>query len=454
MYIYILLAFFVIALVVSYFIFNKEIMQPAIIFCTAYMLSVLCATVNITKWNINMDLKTFLILSLGAVEFIVISYLIFIFMKKKTIPSNQEKEKIIKTPKWIIVFLIIYNIIVIGLLLYNVLNIASQFGTYSSFSQALTIYKEHTSYSNDTELPDYLTILMKPIISMAYIGIFIFANNTIYSDEKFKLRILKNSYYLVFPLIYIFQRLIESNRGSILNLCVGAIAMAIMIWSIKNDWKKHIKLKIITMLFIAACIELIIFYYCAPLIGRINNKKMFDYITFYVGGSIECFNQWLKNPTTPDVVPGEYTFARTINDLNKLGMTKYTLNNENYSKFVYYKDTAVGNVYTSYRSWMHDWGIGGIIVLQAILAIVINALYNFIKYSNKFKNYMILIYGYIIYVIFMHPIDSYFYLEFFTIANIAAIIIMTIIYYVLINYRKILQYLDKLRKEKRICQKN
>ena len=437
MYIYILLILFIAILAISYLLFKKEIMQPAVVFCTAYAASVLCATLNINNWNINLSPQAFWVLLLGEIEFIIISYIVYkVFEKKKgkTLESNLKKSEI-KISKLFIILLVIYNVIVLGLLLKSVTNIASQFGEYNNFSQALTIYKDHTSYSKDAELPNYLTILMKPIISMAYIAIFVFLNNIIYGKGKIQTRILKNSYYLIFPILYFVQRFMESNRGSILNFCVGALAMAVILWSIKYDWKRHIKLRTIAIMVIVACVVLILFYFSASLVGRINNKKIFDYITYYVGGSIECFNRWIQEPTKPDVVQGEYTFASTINDLNKLRITDYKLNNSGYSKFIYNGDTAIGNIYTAYRSWMHDWGIAGVIVLQAILAIVINIVYNKIKYSKKYTDYIVIFYGYIIYVIFMHPIDSYFYLEFFTIANIAVLVAMGVLYYVLTNLK-------------------
>ena len=183
---------------------------------------------------------------------------------------------------------------------------------------------------------------------------------------------------------------------------------------------------------------MILFYYSAGLVGRINKKGMLDYITYYIGGSIECFNQWVQNSDSPTVVAGEYTFGRTIRDLNKLGILDYEINNKNYSKFIYHDGQMVGNIYTSYRSWMHDWGIIGIVILQAILAIVINVLYNMIKYSKyreTITNYLIITYGYLIYTIFLHPIDSYFYLETFTIATAGVFIVMTVLYYMAITLK-------------------
>ena len=453
--IYLLCAIFLALLITCYIFLKKEIANPAVIFTFAYFISIFCACLNVKEWGINLNYRTFMILLTGGIEFICISFIIrFLFEKiySKNEIIKEYKKREINISKILLVGLIIYEIVVLILLCVNVIRIAKQFGTFSNYSQALTIYKEHTSYANDAELPNYLTILMKPIIAAAYLGSFIFINNFFLTEENNNLKkIRKNWIYLIYPLIYIIQNLMNSNRGSILNLCVGMFTIAIVVWSIKYSWEKEIKLKTIVKIGIIGTLGMVIFYFSASFVGRINNKNIFKYITYYIGGSIECFNQWVQYPDKVNVINGEYTFARTINDLNKLGITDYRLNNKNYSKFIYYENTMVGNIYTSYRAWMHDWGIAGIIILQAVLAIVINLLYYIIKYNlfTNIRNYLIVLYGFMIYTIFMHPIDSYFYLEFFTIANNAVLITMAIMYYWATHSKEIYSFFRKYVNKKK-----
>lgn len=437
--IYLLCGLFFIMLIGNYYIFKKEIGNPSIIFSLTYFVSTFCTCLNVESWGVRLNYKAFWILFLGAVEFILISYIFHYIFKKKNNKVNFFKLKEINIPKILLIALIIYDVVILGLLLKNVLEIASSFGNYGSFSEALTLFKRHTSYNKDAKLPSYLTILMKPLMAGAYVAIYIFFNNIFSTEEIIYKRLKKNWMYLIFPLLYCIQRIIESNRGSILNFFVSAIILGIILWSINCKWEKVISIKTIIKLLIFAIIGLIIFYYSATIVGRINNKKIFSYITFYIGGSIECFNQWTQLPDDIEVVNGEYTFARTINDLNELHITDYKLKNEKYSKFVYYNDVMVGNIYTSYRSWIHDFGIVGIIVLQAILAIVINILYYLIRYGKflKIYDYIILLYGFLIYTIFMHPIDSYFYLETFTKATLLMFCVMFTLLWIAKNIEKI-----------------
>ena len=77
-----------------------------------------------------------------------------ILAKKTTLEKTYTKYKEIKpkmrkieVPRLIIYAIIIFSIIVICLQLLVVLDIASRYGEFTGLSDALTIYKDHTSYS-------------------------------------------------------------------------------------------------------------------------------------------------------------------------------------------------------------------------------------------------------------------------------------------------------------------
>src|SRR5699024_8213484 len=97
-------------LIGSYFLFKKEIMHPVIIFIAMYTFSVLCAVCNIDNWGIEMSKMTFIILLLGAVEFVLVSYIIQkIYMKKTKYKEIKPKMRKIEVPRLIIYAIIIFS---------------------------------------------------------------------------------------------------------------------------------------------------------------------------------------------------------------------------------------------------------------------------------------------------------------------------------------------------------
>lgn len=451
MLIYILLLCFILMLIGSYFLFKKEIMHPVIIFIAMYTFSVLCAVCNIDNWGIEMSKMTFIILLLGAVEFVLVSYITQkIYMKKTKYKEIKPKMKKIEVPKLIIYAIIIYSIIVICLQLLIVLDIASRYGEFTGLSDALTIYKDHTSYSKDVDLPSYLTIMQCGVIAGAFSITLIFINNLLVEKDN-KLKYIRNNIcYLLPAILFVISYLVQSNRGMIIDFVVSMLTIGILLWTQKYAWKKHIKIKTIITIGIIGIIGLIVFYYSATLIGRINTKGMFDYITYYCGGSIECFNQYVKNEKQIKMVRGEETFYSLILNLDSLGLTDYNLGEREsgHLEFIYYEDEMVGNIYTAYRRWMNDFGILGIIVFQGIMSAFFTILYCKIKYnSGKLGNLWILIYGYLSYTIYMHPMDGYLYFEVLSKAGIARLVAVIALYVILENWNNIINYLkEKLKK--------
>ena len=411
MLIYILFFVFLVLMIGSYFLFKKDIIEPAIIFTIAYTISTFCAMVNVEYWNIDLKLETFLILLFGGVEFIAISYLIHRLYEKKykEVDGNKIEGKKIKIAKWKVVLIIIYDIIVIVLLINSILDIAKQFGEYSSFSEALSIFRDNTSYDVKTNLPKIISILLKPIYATAYIFMFIYLNNIIYENQKTIKNILSKTIYLVPVVLYIVECLVQSNRLSIITLILAGFIMYIILLYQKQSWKKKISLKSIMILAMVAVIGLIVFYFSARLIGRKVSKNAFQYITMYCGGSIECFDLYLEQPVEKSNIIGYETFTYLIRNLNDYNIIKLDKTPTAHLEWRYSDKVMVGNVYTAYRRWIQDFGILGAIVLQALMAIFYNVYYNKIKYVNKksvWNNIFIIIYSIFAYSLFTHPIDS------------------------------------------------
>lgn len=446
MYIIILFILFILMTIGMFLKLKKEVTQPAIIFLTVYTFSIGCAVLNIQKWGIDMKLNTFLILLLGAVEFIIITYIVNKVYEKKyknlvQYDNNYNQCGIEKKYSFYVFSFIIYDLVVLFILIYNIRQISSMFGEYNSVSQMLHLFREHTSYNNHARLPGYVTLLMKPVIASVYVFSFIFLKNLVNSMENIKLVIYKTWYYLIPALIHMINCYMQSNREGIIILLLNLITMGIVLWAVKEKWQKEIKVRSIFKFGVFGLIGLIIFYFSAAWVGRVNTKGMFEYITFYAGGSIECLNQYVQDPEPVTVVRGEETFYNLINNLDSAGITNFDLREKKvgHLEFRYHNDVMVGNVYTAYRRWLHDFGIVGVFMLQGIMALIMQVIYNQMKYTSKSrikKDLLILMYSYLSYTIFMHPIGDYFYFDILSKASIA-VIVSIIMLYILINYLNI-----------------
>lgn len=434
MYIYLLLLFFFVGLIVCYKVFDKDIMSPAVIYFFVYLASILCTIYNINKWGVNLSLKTFLILSLGAIEFAIVSYLVFQkFKNEKSSDQNKKSIKIkeIKVDNWKIYLILLYSVVAIIALIYNIHLIAEKFGNPESIKETLSIYKDNASYKNNASLSQITSLLIKPLFAFAYINLFIFINNIIASKKNVKIRIKNNILYLLPVLAYIIQNLINSYRSGILNLGVAAFIMYGIIWSFKNNWSKKIPLKSLVYILVIGVVGLLAFYLVGMLIGRRINSGFIDYITMYCGGSIQLFDMYIKEPVEKASIIGYETFFGFIINLHKFFHINIGIVPTGHLEWRFANGYNVGNVYTSFRRWYQDFGYAGIIVLQSLLAAFYTWSYYMIKrmqYNRHRTNICIIYYSYFCYSLFTHFIDSTFYSFTFRLAFISQFIVFLIVY--------------------------
>ncbi|NSB26268.1 hypothetical protein [Clostridium saccharoperbutylacetonicum] len=85
--IYILLFTMILFLVLSYRVFDRDIISPSVIVCIMFIICITFATYNIDNWGIDYQFKTYMILFLGLLSFIItgiiINYACKISLRKK-----------------------------------------------------------------------------------------------------------------------------------------------------------------------------------------------------------------------------------------------------------------------------------------------------------------------------------------------------------------------------------
>lgn len=458
MLIYILLVFFVILLITTYFLFKKDIIHPAVIFNFMFLISVACAIYNIDRWKIELHSNTFFILVFMALEFFIISYIIYKYYQNKIKTKSNSTDKLstmksknIDTKIWKLLIVIAFDIIYIMGIIYFVQNIASKFGVFESYSDALNIFKANTVYKANAKFPRIITLSNKFVISFAYIYLFIAIYNFIYLEENKKKKVVRLLVYLMPAILYAISLLLQSSRGSILRLMLAGLIIFIILWYKKNNFKVIIKLKYILMLFASGCVVLFSFYSVSSLIGRDTlNNSMLEYITMYGGGSIQLFDIYLQNPAKKSEVIGSETFwgtYRFLDDYNIIDLKEKPTGSLEWRKSNNY---SIGNVYTAYRRWIQDFGLVGCAIVLALICIFYNVYYNKLKYYNKGNsnlfNIALIFYAYLYYHLVLVSIDCRIFDEIIP-ASLSQFAVALLVYYFVIknDWMEVIKKIFKLK---------
>ena len=408
--IYLLLFFLVVCLIITIYI-ERDIFSPSAILCESYLLATLCAIWNIKTWNINLHDNTVGIICLGTIVFLLTSFFIRKIYKTKykrinDINITEKTKNVIKLKKINTIILIIIQLIILCVYTIYFLKI-SGVTSLKSINDDMYNYRANTAFNNDDsyDMPVIISQCVKLSRAIAYIltyvGIYNFIVNKKNNVKSHDILIPIVSAMLYIPII-----IMTGGRFDIIIYFISALMMYYIIDS-KIFERKGVNIKQFIKILILMILIIIIFANIKELVGRKSDLNIIDYITSYFGGSIELFDLYLQEPIEKSNIIGKETFHGINKFLYNIGIIEndYSINLE----FRKSNGIVIGNVYTAYRQMYQDFGIVGVVILQMLIAIIMNCYYYNIKekrLTNKIS-VKVIFYCNIVYVLFFHSYYEY-----------------------------------------------
>lgn len=392
----------IILLCISYNITGKDILRPINVMLAVFLLSTTFTLLNGINWKINYSLKSYFVLASGLIVALVADYIFYLrfgFKKSRNIQQKRNIKPII-VKKWKIILISIIELGILFLYYKEIKRLAILDG-YTSGANLLWHFRNITSYTGEESLNGLVSILIKMIDSIAYIIGFIIINNIL--SEKIN---LKRIYIYFLPIIlFAVKVLIGSGRQELLRFAAFSICTSYILYKFKVGWEKNITLKYLKKFIVLIPIALLLFYYATNIIGRGTSRTIFQYISTYVGGSIQHFNQFMEDPIQLEHF-GEETFPGVYSLFYKLGITNYT-------RIVHLEMRKLGitqgNVYTFFRRPYNDFGYFGMIFLTFIIIGAFSRSYSKMKYDDDSYNndYSIIVYSYLFYWVVLSSVEQY-----------------------------------------------
>ena len=403
--IYILLLIFVLSFLGSFYI-SRDIFSPSAIICESYIASTLCAIWNIKKWNINLHEDTVLILVLGLFIFLFVSFVIRNVYKKKNLIKKENNVNIDNLNLLIfnkanVMALTIMQFIILLIYLFFFFKTSNMINA-TSFEDRMYIYKMGKSYGHGEsyDMPKFVSQLLKVSKAIAYVFLYIGIYNFILSKKESK----KCKYVIpsaISAIIYSTIVILGGSRFNVITFFLSGIVMYYIL-DLKINNRKSIQFKLIIKIVALICLLVIFFSNIRGIVGRKNDSNLIDYVTSYFGGSIELFDLYMQNPIEKSNIFGKETFYGINKFLYDVGIIKesYSINLE----FRSVNGIVIGNVYTAYRQMLQDFGIFGMIICQALIAIIMNKYYFKIMMKSVANeiDISLIFYCMIIYVLFFH----------------------------------------------------
>lgn len=445
--IYLLLVIILLFWLISYIFTKKDILSLPNIFCGTFIISILFAIPNLERWNFDMGERTFETISLGIVSFCIsffIIYYLFIIKNKKL--KCMEKYTPVHITEKRLYFFIILQIITAFLLYMEISKIAAIYGMTDSLADKILAYRVNYVMEGDIDakLPSYIEWLY----GFTYFGTYILIYKMA-CDYYNKIKVEKK--YILIIIIEIMISFLFGNRGFSVNLLIYLSILYYIFYLRKSSWAVNIKKATIIKFGIAMIVALILFPTLgAYIVGRTSDDffdrdmmfYVWDNLSIYIGAPLKLLDLYLYTDYTDvsNMPLGFATFQSIYSWMAlKLNIVNWQVTNFGL-EFRTDNFSFLGNVYTTFRPFMMDFGFIGVVVFTSFMGAFSAVFYYLIKYKRSLWNrsnidYYTIFYGYLFYQILFSFFSNRFYSNIFSLNMIKTIILCFVFEYIFIKRR-------------------
>ncbi|MDD7409789.1 O-antigen polymerase [Fusobacterium gastrosuis] len=417
--------------ILSFFLFKKNILNPSVVICSVFLVSLLFSILNINNWNLKFNLETVLIVLYSLIVFILGNTLVIV-LKMKNINIFEETE--IRKGSFYLHFLV--------MILLSLLIIPYFKGTYqlSIIGGNPGGYDKMLMYTRKAKLSFYNigkfnTLSLYLARAVSYISIYIFSHVTIFKGFKFK-----NLYLLMPTIIYSIFLILTTGRNYFIYLTAYILVIYFTLFQRKYKFNKKLYKTIIVYGIVGLTLFIIIFLAAGFLTGKTQRRGVFEEISLYVGSSIPALNLYMENERIAPELFGQNTLFRIYNILRKLGYSIPQL----YApfEFVNLNERLTTNIYTGIRRYYQDFGFIGLTVMMYFLGAFYGIFFHIVCYAKKSRFKMIL-YATFCYPIFEFVIEERFFMTLFPTEMFYNMIFLGVVYYFYVYRISLKKYKSK-----------
>lgn len=418
--IYLLCILLFVLILIEFISNNNDIITPSFLFTTSFFGATLFASIYAKRWHLGLHLNTFLVIFLGVLEFLLISYLV-----KKIFELNKKKETSLYfwSPQYIhidnikLLFFLGFEIFTILYSVYTVVKLVN--GSMSDFTSAVVKYRNMNMFWGERlVLPRVVSYSRIIVNAGGYWFGYILVNN-FFVQKKLNFNVL----FIV--ILSAISSYILGGRNGLINIIVGLVCSYFIISNRTKGFRKSMKFSTLIKLALLFIIVLSSFESLALLIGRsgFEGASRLDYLAIYIGAPIKNLDSYLQE-FIPNTGIGNQTFINLINWIGpKLG-----LSGTGYYLDLPYRTVdamTLGNVYTTFYAFIYDYGYVGVSILVMIMAVISQIMYELVKKMYKGSPMPIssLIYSYTSSLLLMSFFSNKFFEQIFNINLIQTIIV-------------------------------
>lgn len=406
---------------------NGDILSPLVLSIGSFALITFIAFIFNGFTYDDISLFTIVIILLSLI-FFSIGFFIMYYSLGNKIKYSNSKNKTILEPSIIFSILILCIVVIVTIInYYETLSTAKSISSSANISNML-MYARNAELFTEVNRNVVFSILGFFNTASGYIYTYMLINNFILKKR------VKRTHQVVMVMIVIFailSQMLGTGRTFLIKYLTTVIVMFFylnMLYRNKRNVGLYYMLNTLKYMSIILICFFIIFQLMGLTTNKTQNSSYKEILYLYSGASVVALDKDLKNYQPDDRFFGEESFYGLYGTLNAIGIE--VPNDILHLPFVSLANGLRTNIYTSLRSYIHDFGYIGLFIVQSILGIISGVLYSLLKKYRANPIYLI-VYSFFIYGIVMQGIEEIQLRNFMSLTNIFTILFFVILYYII-----------------------
>lgn len=381
---------------------RNDLLSPGAVLPITMGFCTLAAIYNYNIYGTTVSVEAALLLTGGTFAFVVGAYVGTVkFGNRDTWLLGGSR--IIVVPNWLLLASSAFSIMTLVFYYRDVTSTFNAMGATGDWNSMMGSYRIRASFQELQEgegISSITNLLYKVQTGLAFVFAYIGINNAGAGQSP-----VRQIPILVPTAIHAATVMLSGGRMGVIRLFFGCATIAWVIYSARKEWSIRIRFTAIIKTILVFILASIAFWSAGYLVGRSISEEPLDYITHYIGFSMPLFSDYLKSPSSDSPLFGCETFVGLYNFLGRnFGITEFM--HTYHLEWRMYQGVSLGNVYTAFRYWLHDFGVHGMILVSIFYGVFYSACYEGAKHCKQTRlfNYSLLLYSYIAYGVFMIPL--------------------------------------------------
>lgn len=344
-----------------------DILEPAVLYNSTTLFSVLLAFLNKDVWNLRIGLFTFLMVVSSMISVSIGAIYVNRFsnnaLKSRSV---DQKMEIISNKS------LIFICSVMLFFLYQNFNdlwkMSLELGNNEGIFNIIKTIR-YPLERGDVVFSRW--IVYRNIVAqvLGFLSVFLFLKIAVFKG------IYKFQYLVPFILLIPFS-LLTTGRSEFLFMIVYLVSSFSTLYMYKEQQSKIVKFKIFIVSSFVGCIFVFFFFLLGHLTGKVitDSRSPFFILSHYVGLSYPALDIFLNKPLLEDIYVGNNTFLGIYSNLKTLGFTIPEKNG--LLEFTYFNGIDT-NVYSVLRRYYTDFGFIGSNCFLMLIGIIYSYSYHY-----------------------------------------------------------------------------